>query len=247
MEQIEITVERRIRSGGSAARRMRRTGKVPGIVYGLEKQAVPVEVDAKTLSARLVAAGDNAIFLLRMQGTDVTRHAIVKDVQLDPVKNSLMHVDFQRIDLTKIIEVDVPVHTVGTPPGIKEGGALEFVHREVRVACLPTEIPHFLEVDVSGLHIGQAVRVSDLKAPESVKLLTEAETVLAVVHAPKAEAPAAEAAPEAAAAEPTVIAKGKEAKEGAEPAKAAAPGAKGAAAAGAKPAAGGKSEGKEKK
>lgn len=245
MQQIEITVDRRIRTGGNVARRLRRSGKVPGIVYGLEKQAVPVEIDGKTFSMKLGAAGDNAIFLLRMQGTDVTRHAIVKDLQLDPVKNTLLHVDFQRIDLTKRIEVEVPVHCIGTPAGIKEGGALEFVHREIRVECLPTDIPQFVEVDVAGLHIGQAVRVADAKMPENVKVLTEAETVLAVVHAPKAEAAPVEAVVEGVtAAEPTVIAKGKEAKEGAEGAapKAGAAPAKGGAApakGGAAPAKGG--------
>ncbi|MFN7975941.1 MAG: 50S ribosomal protein L25 [Acidobacteriota bacterium] len=212
MEQIEITVSRRIRTGKNLSRRLRHKGKIPGIVYGLDMQAVPVEIDLQTL--RLSKASDNAIWLLKMQGTEATRHVIVKDMQRDPLTGSPMHVDFLRIDLTKEIEVDVPVTVTGTAAGIKEGGLVEFVHRAIRVACLPGDIPEGITIDVTNLHMGDAFRVVEVASIPNVRILTDPDTVLAVVHAPKEEA-APVAAEAAVAAEPEVIGKGKEAKEGA--------------------------------
>ena len=216
MEQIEITVERRIRTGKNVSRRLRAEDRIPGIVYGLEQQSVPIEIDGESIRhVHLGESTDNQVFLLKMQGTDVTRHVIVKSVQQDPVRGGLLHVDFLRIDLESELEVDVPVHVAGTAAGAKQGGVLEFVHREVQLRSLPLDLPTFVEADVTKLEIGDTFRAKDLTLPEKVTLLTDPEMVLAVLHAPRTEETTEEAAAEEGA-EAAPAAEGEEKAEGKE-------------------------------
>jgi large subunit ribosomal protein L25 len=172
---------------------------------------------------------------------------MIREVQVDPLTGRMIHADLLRISMEKTIEVKVPIHLSGTPLGVKnQGGILDFVLREIEVSCLPGDIPDGIDADVSGLELGTAIKVSDLKIPAKVKVLTDAGKPVATVVAPAAEkaaeAATVEAAAEAAPAEPEVIKKGKAesaegATEGSEAGKTA--GAKGAAAKGAeKPGAG---------
>lgn len=221
MAEIVVAAERRTESGKNVNRRLRAKGMIPGVLYGAAKQAIPVSVSPKEITAILrSASGENTLFDLDVQGSK--RKVILKEFQLEPVKGSLLHADFYEVALDKLLEVKVHVELKGTPVGVKvQGGILDFVTRELEVECLPTDIPERIEVDVTGLELGKHVRVSELALPAKVKVLTEPDVVIAHVVAPRAEeapAAAAEAAPAEgeAAAEPEVIKKGKAEVEGEE-------------------------------
>ena len=216
-QNIVVKVEERKAGGSNAAGRIRREGKVPGIVYGLGLDPFPVAAEARRLEEILhLESGRNTIFTLQLAGQDRSRAVMIRDLQRDPVTDRMIHVDFVRVDLAKRIRVQVPVRAIGIAEGVKnEGGLLEYVHRTVEVECLPGSIPEALEVDVTALHLNQHASVADLKLAEGVDVLDEPSTILVVVAAPREEEVApGEAAP--ATAEPEVIKKGKEAGEEAE-------------------------------
>jgi len=221
---ITVTAEVRTSRGKNEARRTRRAGNIPAVVYGAFQDPVSVAVNPREI-LKIVrsTSGYNTIFNLSITGGETTPVMLV-DQQLDPIKGDLLHADLKRIDLTKRIRVTVPVHTEGEPAGVKvQGGLLEVVTRSVEIECLPDEIPESYTVDVSSLMIGQSKRASDIALSGSIKLMSPPDAVIAHVVALRAEevAPAAEgaAAPEAAAgtpAEPEVIKKGKKEEEAAE-------------------------------
>jgi large subunit ribosomal protein L25 len=225
------TVEGTVREerGKNAARRTRRTGLIPAVLYGGQRDPISISVNAKQV-ARILRSetGHNTIFNVQVAGGKEER-AMVKDWQVDPVSGSLLHVDLFRIAMDVRMRVKVPVHTFGEPQGVKvQGGVFEMVTREVEVECLPGDIPEEFKVDVSDLLIGKQLRAADLPFdPAKVKLVTDPQRVIAhVVTLKKEEEPAPEAAVAAEAAtpaEPEVIKKGKkeeEGEEGAEPEKA---------------------------
>ena len=215
-KEYTVIAETRESRGKNAARRLRARGLSPAVVYGEGQEALAVAVSPKEVR-RILHAGHNTIFKLAIQGGESTPVMVV-DWQNDPVKETLLHVDLKRIDLTKRITVKVPVQTSGEPKGVKlQGGLLEIVTREVEVECLPTDIPEQFTVDVTELMIGQNLRASELSLPESTRLVSSPDQVIAHVvtlKAEAAEAPAEEAAAPAAA-EPEVIKKGKKEEEGA--------------------------------
>src|SRR5579863_2758212 len=229
MESFVVEGATREERGKNAARRTRRTGQVPAILYGGKDQPVAMSVNARQVARILRSeSGHNTIFTVQVAGHRDER-AMLKDWQVDPVSGNLLHVDLLRIAMDVRMRVKVPVHTFGEPEGVKlQGGIFEMVTREVELECLPGDIPEEFKVDVSGLTIGKQLRAADLPFdPEKVKLVTDAQRVLAHVVILKKEeevAPVeAVAATEAVAAEPEVIKKGKkeeEGEEGAEPEKA---------------------------
>src|SRR3954471_4585142 len=208
------------------ARRVRREGKVPAIVYGAGKDATPVSVDPRQVSRILHSAtGHNTVFDLAVDGERTK--AMIVDWQYEPIKGSLLHIDVKRIAMDQKLKVNVPIELVGEPAGVKQqGGILGQIAREVEVECLPGDIPNAIDLDVSELVFGTVLRISDLPKSDKLKFLTDADQPVAhVISIKEEEAPAADAvAGEAAAApaEPEVIKKGKqETEEGAaEPAKA---------------------------
>jgi len=218
----EIVVEARPRAdfGKNVNRRLRAQGLIPGVLYGARKQAVPVAVSPKEIGSILrSASGENTLFDLQLDGS--RRKVILKEFQVEPIKGRLLHADFYEVALDQTLEVTVHIELSGVPTGVKvEGGVLDFVTRELEVECLPTEIPERIVVDVSELALGKHVRVSDVKVPDRVKVLTDPDVVIAHVVAPRAEevvaAPEAVAAPleGEAGAEPEVIKKGKTTAEG---------------------------------
>jgi len=215
---ITIAAEPRSLRGKNEARRLRASGAAPAVVYGTGKETLTVAVNPREVVRILQSrTGHNTIFHLAVRDGENTPVMIV-DWQKDPVKDTLLHVDMKRIDLTRRLVVKVPVHTVGEPEGVKlQGGLHEVITREIEVECLPNEIPDELTVDVSKLVIGQAVRASDVPLPGSVRLLSPPEAVISHIVTMKAEEVAtpvagAEVAP-AAAAEPEVIKKGKKEEE----------------------------------
>jgi large subunit ribosomal protein L25 len=217
MKTIELNVERRSTVGKNEARRSRAAGRVPAIVYGAGKPTVPVSVDRKSLSdAFRHGAGENAIFLLKLAGSDQSRHAMIREFQRDPVSRKPLHIDFVRVLMDTKIRVKVAIEVVGVAQGVKtEGGILDFVTREVEIECLPNNIPEHLPIDVSELAIGDALRISQIPAIEGVTVVDDPEKVLVhVTHPTFEKAPevaAAEAATEIT--EPEVLKKGKVATE----------------------------------
>jgi large subunit ribosomal protein L25 len=214
MNLIEIAVERRQSVGKNEARRARAAGKVPAVVYGAKKETVPIFVESQALTdAFRKGAGENAIYLLRLAGTDQARHAMIKELSRDPVSRKVLHVDFLRVLMDVKVRVSVPLELTGTPVGVKQdGGILDFVTREIEIECLPGEIPAHVPVDVSEIHMGESLRVGQIAAPAGIKILEDPAKVVAHVAHPQKEeevapAPTAEAA--AAPAEPEVIKKGK--------------------------------------
>ena len=214
MKTIELAVERRDSRGKNNARRTRAEGKIPAVVYGAGKETVPINVSTRALAdAFRGGAGENAIFLLKLQGSDQTRHAMIKDFQRDPLSRRPVHLDFVRVLMDTKIRVHVPVEIVGIARGVKtDGGILDFVTREIEIECLPGNIPEHLPLDVTELAIGDALRISDLTAPEGVEVVDDLEKVIVHVAHPAAEEVAAPVEAEAAAgepAEPEVLRKGK--------------------------------------
>ena len=207
-----VEVTRRNDQGKNACRRLRASGLVPGNVYGLAVEPFSVSVPRRRVDEVLhLATGQNTVITLSMGEGAQTRDVMIRELQRDPLTDHVIHVDFLRLDPNRQVHVRIPVRLVGTPEGVKnENGILDFVHREVEVACLPSAIPEHLDVDVSGLHVNQHVSISDLTLAEGLTLLEDPATILAVVSITKAEETPAEAAETTAAAEPEVIKKGKE-------------------------------------
>jgi large subunit ribosomal protein L25 len=210
------TLEAQPRTPGTKndARRVRRAGKIPAVVYGAGKSAVPVAVDPRQVSRILHSeTGHNSVFDLAVDGEKTK--AMIVDWQYEPIKGSLLHIDLKRIAMDQKLRVNVPIELIGEPAGVKQqGGLLEQIVREVEVECLPADIPNVIELNVAELVFGVVLRVSDLPKNEKVRLLTDADQPVAHIISIKEEvaatpeAVAAEAA--AAPAEPEVIKKGKQ-------------------------------------
>jgi large subunit ribosomal protein L25 len=210
MAEVTLEVTRREQTGKEIAKKLRRDGKVPAVVYGGHKEPVAITVDRKAVSELVQKSehGVRSVFLLKMAGTDQQRHAMIKDITIDPISRKMEHIDFVRVLMDEKVKVTVPVHVTGTAKGVKEGGLLDFQVRELHVECLPNAIPDSIDVDVTPLEGHDYYRVKDLKLPEGVKVLDDAERV--VVGVTHARAEVSEAAAEGAtAAEPEVIKKGK--------------------------------------
>jgi large subunit ribosomal protein L25 len=205
--------------GKNEARRTRRDGKVPGILYGGDgNQATAIAVDPRVLSKILHSeSGLNTLISLKLAGTADAR-VLVKDFQLDPVTHQMLHADFYRVAMDKVLQVTIPVTVRGEPRGVKQqGGVLEFIRREIEIECLPGDIPEHIEIDVSELMLHQGVRVREVPIDARWKPVTDGDAMLVHIIMPKAEeapAPAdVAAAATATPAEPEVVKKGKKEEE----------------------------------
>ena len=214
---MEATLEATTREtfGKNEARRTRREGRVPAVLYGGDgKEATPIAVPPKALLKILHSeSGQNTLISLKLAGSSDTR-VLVKDFQIDPVTHEVLHADFYRIAMDRVLEVTIPVTVHGEPKGVKQqGGILEFIRREIVIECLPADIPEHVDIDVSELMLHQGIRVRDIATNPKWKPVTEGEAMLVHVIMPKAEEVAAPADAAAAAtatpAEPEVIKKGK--------------------------------------
>ena len=217
-KDITVAAETRESRGKNEARRLRAKGSMPAVVYGGAAGAIAVAVNPKELTRILNSkTGHNTIFNLGMSGENTP--VMVIDWQYDPIRDSLLHVDLKRIDLTQRITVKVPVITQGDPKGVKlQGGIQDIVTREIEIECLPDDIPEQFIVNVAELLIGQSVRAADIPLEGSMKLLSVPDAVITHIISIKAEEePAVDAgAAPAAGSEPEVIKKGKKEEEGAE-------------------------------
>lgn len=207
---LNVEAEPREDFGKNAARRMRRAGQIPAVVYGGGGPAIPVSIDPKKISAIFHSeSGHNAIFTLDIRGKAPAR-VMLRDWQVDPIHGDLLHVDMVRVARDAKLKVRVPIHITGEPKGVKvQGGILEFMLREVDVECLPDDIPDHITVDVTELLIGKNLRVSDLPLGPNVKVLSEASRVVAHVVVLKAVEEKPAEAVEVVPVEPELIRKGK--------------------------------------
>ena len=213
-EQNILEAQARTPGTKNDARRVRRGGKVPAVVYGAGKAALPLSVDPRQVSRILHSeTGHNTVFDLAVDG-ERTKVMIV-DWQYEPIKGSLLHIDLKRIAMDQKLRVNVPIELVGEPAGVKQqGGILEQITREVEVECLPGDIPNEVALNVGELVFGMVLRVADLPKDDKIKYITDSDQPVAHIisikeeEVPTAEAIAGEAA--AAPAEPEVMKKGKQ-------------------------------------
>ncbi len=207
-QQIEMNARMRDERGKNAMRRLRTQGQVPAVLYGLGKDSVALTLEAKSIT-RIVTSrsGHNQILNLSVDGGE-TAAVLAVDWLVDPVSGALLHVDMQRVDLQKSVRLAVPISIVGVSAGMREqGGVEELVTRQVEIECLPLAVPEKIELDVTELLIGQAIRVRDLPSSENYRILSQPDRVLVHVVAPRAEEEVKPA--EAEPTEPEVIEKGK--------------------------------------
>jgi len=214
MKSIQVSAEVRSSFGKNAARQLRMQGRIPAVLYGQQEAALSLTVDSKDLLAILhSAAGHNTILSLDVKDQGSTS-VILKEWQLDPIKETLLHADFLRIAMDNTLQVSVPVLPLGVAKGVKDqGGIFEFVLRQLEVECLPADIPDHITADISDLEIGSNLRVADLSVDPKLKVMSDLDLVVAHVVTPKEEAVAAEEVAEPGLGEeeePEVIRKGKD-------------------------------------
>ncbi len=214
MAQIVIEAERRTPGGKNVNLRLRKSGRIPAVMYGPGKEAVAVSVDPHAVKEILHSqTGHNTIFGVTIDGGQES-DVMVKDYQLDPVKGELIHADLLEIAMDRLLELTVDIEVTGEAEGVKLGGGImDIVTRSIEVQCLPADIPKSIKVDVSHLKINDYIRVKNIEVDPKVKILTEPEIVVVTIVPPIKEEVPVEAPVEAA--EPEVIKKGKVAEEGA--------------------------------
>jgi large subunit ribosomal protein L25 len=222
---LVIKSETRDALGKNASRRIRRSGSVPAVLYGEGIESVSLILDRKDIIKILKSeTGENTLFKLALEGGE--KDAMIKDVQIDPTTDEILHADLIQIAMDKIIRVMVPLEVTGEAYGVKtEGGFVDFMTREIEVECLPALIPERRVVDITPLRLHQSLKVGDIRLPEGIKLISEPTTVAVLIQVPheekveakpEEEAAADAAAPAAEAAEPEVIKKERKKEEGEE-------------------------------
>lgn len=220
MEKIMLNAEVRSGSGKTSAKKLRKKDVIPAVVYKGGKEALKLQFAVRALNEVLhTKAGENVIVTLKIaDGANKIKDktVLIKEIQREPIKGLILHVDFNEISMTETLKINVPLAVRGEPVGVKaDGGILEHIMWELQVECLPTDIPEKIDVDVSSLKIGDAVYVKNITLPEGVKALTDPELIALIVKPPKVEVPKEEAVSEAAV-EPELIRKKKEVEEEAE-------------------------------
>ena len=212
-ERVKLEVQERERRGSADARRLRKAGLIPGVLYGSGKTSHAISVRERDLRRVLTGQGGlHAILDVVLAGQKTTHASILKDYQQDPIRGHISHVDLQEVRLDRPIQASVNVQLVGEPAGVKEGGVLSQVQREINVEALPMEIPEHIDLDVTAMAIGDTLRLADLAPLDGVTYLDDAEeTVLATVTMPTREVE-----PEPEEGEEGEVAEGEEAPEGAE-------------------------------
>ena len=184
----EVVVDRREQIGKGPSKRLRKTGKIPSVVYGYGGETISVTVAPKDIDQIIHSErGLNAVLNLRLAGTEETRHVMIKNIDRHPVTDSLIHVDFLRINMDQKITATIPIEFDGTPTAVKLGGIMTIVRRDVEIECLPKDLLGAITVDVSGLEMDVALRVGDLPEYDGVTYLLGPERMVAVVHPPEQE------------------------------------------------------------
>ena len=182
MANYKLTVEERTQTGKSYARKLRTSGKIPAVVYGAGKESTAIEVDVREVERALAASGS----LIDLDLAGAKRTVLVKDMHRDPVRGTLQHVDFHEVDLTKKLEVTVPIRVVGEDQRPSDGGVVQTLLWEVTVLCLPTDIPEFIAVDVSDVELDHTVTVAELELPEGIEDLADEDESIVKIGLPAA-------------------------------------------------------------
>jgi large subunit ribosomal protein L25 len=223
MEDLVIEVERRESTGKGVNRKLRRSGIIPAVVYGGGREPVPVTVDRQAVTELFrQEKGRNTVFLLKMKGTKQERHALLVDAQTDPLTGQYVHLDFIRVVKGQLVKVEVPIVLEGEAEGVKVGGFLDWVRRNLHVECDAQEIPEALHVDVSEVGLGEHLTAGDVPLPAGVTLRDEPHTVVVTIEKHGIKLTETEGGEEAAAeaaesgeepAEPEVIRRGRAAEQ----------------------------------
>lgn len=206
MDTVEITIERRAGHGKGPARQLRRNGKAPAVLYGPKREAVAIAVSAVEFDRKVIRLeGTHLIKLVQSSAQDDLKDTMVllRETQRHPVSGQLLHVDFYEVDLTERVTVPVTLHFIGKAAGVTAGGVQQVIHREIEIECLPTEIPDFIEVDVTNLALHASVHVKEIQLPAGVTAAGDPDQPVVTIVQPNVETKAAagtEAAAEGAAA-----------------------------------------------
>ncbi len=184
--KIQLNVESRTETGKGVARKLRAAARIPGVVYGRGSDPVPVVLDERSFLRAVSGQSVSTLILdVIVDGGGTVVKSLIREIQTDPVSGKVLHVDLNRISMTELLDVEVPVELEGTPIGVKLGGTLSHPQRMLQVRCLATDIPEVIHLDVSGLNIGDSLHVSDLNL-ENVEIANDPSTTLAAVAAPRA-------------------------------------------------------------
>jgi large subunit ribosomal protein L25 len=246
MEKIALTAQVREKAGKGPARELRRNARIPAVLYSHGK-SMPLSMATKEVATILnTEGGKHALLTLTLEGTKeaAERMALIKDYELDPISNKLMHIDLMEVAMDEKVKVQVAIHLVGNAIGVKEGGILQYGLHQVDIECFPQQIPSHFDVNIAAVKVNESLHVRDIVAPEGVKILNDADATIVTIQPPvsdaKLESMLGTGAPAAAGeGEPELVKKPKKegeadakaaapAKGGAAPAKAAAPAAKAA-------------------
>ncbi len=184
---ITIKCERRDVFGKNASRRLRREGKIPAVLYGRDEPNTPLALQKKDVFGILRSeAGENTIF--KASFDTESKNAMIKELQMDPVTDEILHIDLIKIAMDKAVRVSVPIVVAGEAVGVKaEGGFVDLITREVEVECLPGNIPESIEVDISDLHLHQSIKIEDLSSPQSAEIVSDPQTLIVLIEAPSKE------------------------------------------------------------
>ena len=190
MATIQLDSKKRTMTGKGSARKLRSGGRLPVILYGPETSPIMLSLDYKQLQKILRGkSAENIIFDLKADSNEKnqSKRVMIKEIQKDPVTRDYLHVDFYEISMEKELEVDIPVYLINTPIGVSEGGILEHTRRELKISCMPKNLVDKIEVDVSGLDIGQSLHVEDITLPPGLKSIEDGDLTIATVGAPTIE------------------------------------------------------------
>lgn len=190
MATIQLDSKKRTMTGKGSSRKLRSMGRLPVILYGPETSPMMLSLDYKQLQKILRGkSAENIIFDLKVDsnGTNQSRRVMIKEIQKDPVTRDYLHVDFYEISMEKELEVDIPLYLVNTPIGVNEGGILEHIRRELKISCMPKNLVDKIEIDVSGLDIGQSLHIEDINLPPGLKSIEDGDLTIATVVAPTIE------------------------------------------------------------
>jgi large subunit ribosomal protein L25 len=196
MAQVILTAKNRSGRGSAEARRIRRSGRIPGILYGRTGNSIALDLDALEFSNGIKNISESTIVKVDIEGKP--HDAFVKDTQRNITDGKILHVDFYEVEQDTLLRARVSVHLNGNPIGVRNGGILESPLHEIEVECFPRDLPERINVDISGLDVNQSIHVRDIPLNEGVKLISAGDQVVALVKFAKAEEAAASAAEDAA-------------------------------------------------
>jgi large subunit ribosomal protein L25 len=204
MEAVTLRASARKTSGKGPARRARSSGLIPAVFYNPQAESTMITVSAADMSNILKKNDENVFINIQIEdeGKSRDKMSIIKDIQIDPLTRRIIHIDFYEISMDHKLTVDVPVHFEGTPKGVKIGGELQLLKKEISISCLPSVLPDHIAADISGLKVGEAFRIADLPVKDGITILESEDAVLAMVsvtrEAMKSEAEETAKEPEAA-------------------------------------------------